>query len=52
MVEKWGTGSEELQEMRENLSNMVSELSPHQSSDSDSDLEFYKLLCNKKKPNI
>lgn len=29
VVEKWGFGSEELQEMRETLSNMVSELSPH-----------------------
>lgn len=34
---KWGFGEEELQDMRENLSNMASKLSPHHSSDSDSD---------------
>ncbi|CAF2133397.1 hypothetical protein BRARA_K01287 [Brassica rapa] len=38
VVRTWGFGREELQEMRENLAKMVSELSPHQfleSSDSD-----------------
>lgn len=38
VVRTWGFGREELQEMRENLSKMVSELSPHQFSESsDSD---------------
>ncbi|CAN7068537.1 unnamed protein product, partial [Brassica oleracea var. botrytis] len=37
VARKWGFGEEELQDMRENLSNMVSKLSPHHSSDSDSD---------------
>ncbi|KAG2244469.1 hypothetical protein Bca52824_093694 [Brassica carinata] len=38
VVREWGFGREELQEMRENLSKMVSELSPHQFSESsDSD---------------
>ncbi|KAF8101584.1 hypothetical protein N665_0204s0078 [Sinapis alba] len=34
VVRAWGFGREELQEMRENLSKMVSELSPHQFSES------------------
>ncbi|KAF3602700.1 hypothetical protein F2Q69_00032759 [Brassica cretica] len=37
VARKWGFGEEELQDMRENLSNMASKLSPHHSSDSDSD---------------
>ncbi|KAJ0240792.1 hypothetical protein HA466_0223710 [Hirschfeldia incana] len=35
VVRSWGFGREELQEMREGLSKMVSELSPHQFSESE-----------------
>ncbi|KAF2553854.1 hypothetical protein F2Q68_00037965 [Brassica cretica] len=35
VVRAWGFGREELQEMRENLAKMVSELSPHQFSESE-----------------
>ncbi|CAH8391839.1 unnamed protein product [Eruca vesicaria subsp. sativa] len=35
VVREWGFGREELQEMRENMSKMVSELSPHHFSESE-----------------